>query len=272
MNSEISNDLRRKFGCNDMRNAWDEEADVVVLGCGGAGAVAAITASDAGAKVIVVEKGEFGGNTRLATMAFLCPTNNSLAREHIKALSFGRLSDDIIDAYVEWTSKNIEYIEQLGGEVETCFPGASFSLLPGSETMLRYRVSARAEGELGGESLWNLLSENLLRRNIPVHRHTTATKIIRSDDEVVGVATQKEEQRFNIRARKAVVLATGGFEYNEELKREFLPAYPIFAYGNGGNRGDGANGVQVPGVSSRIHHAHAGAWIHHSRPERQPIL
>ena len=37
---------------------WDEDADVVILGCGGAGAVAAITACDAGARVIVVEKGE----------------------------------------------------------------------------------------------------------------------------------------------------------------------------------------------------------------------
>ena len=196
----------------------------------------------------MVEKGEFGGNTRLATMAFLCPTNNSLAREHIKALSFGRLDDAIIDAYVEWTSKNVEYVEQLGGEVETCFPGASFSILPGSETMLRYRVGARAAGELGGESLWNLLSENLRQRRIPVHPHTTATKIIRLDDEVIGVATQKEEQRFNIRARKAVVLATGGFEYNEELKREFLPAYPIFAYGNAGNTGDGIRLAQELGA------------------------
>jgi succinate dehydrogenase/fumarate reductase flavoprotein subunit len=84
---------------------WDEEADVVILGCGGAGAVAAITACDAGAKVIVVEKGDGGGNTRLATMAFLCPTNNSAAREHIKALSFGMLGEDIIDVYVEWTSE-----------------------------------------------------------------------------------------------------------------------------------------------------------------------
>ena len=40
----------------DRNTGWDEEADVVILGCGGAGAVAAITASDAGAKVIVVEK------------------------------------------------------------------------------------------------------------------------------------------------------------------------------------------------------------------------
>lgn len=226
---------------------WDEEADVVVLGCGGAGAVAAITACDAGAKVVVVEKDECGGNTRLATMAFLCPTNNSSAREHIKALSFGTLGEDIIDLYVDWTSKNVDYIKQLGGEVEMCFPGASFPDLPGAEAMLRYRVKARAEGELGGESLWNLLSENLDRRNIPVHRHTIAKRILRSGDEVVGVSTQKDEQTFNIRARKGVVLATGGFEYNEELKREFLAGYPIFAYGNTGNTGDGIKLAQELG-------------------------
>ena len=119
---------------------WDEETDVVVLGCGGAGAVAAISACDAGARVIVVEKGEPGGNTRLATMAFVCPTNNSSAREHIKTLSFGTLDEEMIDIYVEWTSKNVDYIKQLGGEVERCYPGASFPTLPGSETMLRYRV------------------------------------------------------------------------------------------------------------------------------------
>jgi FAD binding domain-containing protein len=227
---------------------WDEEADVVVLGCGGAGAVAAITACDAGAKVIVVEKGEPGGNTRLATMAFVCPTNNSSAREHIKALSFGTLDEEIVDVYVEWTSKNVDYIKQLAGEVETCYPGASFPALPGSETMLRYRVKAKVDGELGGESLWNLLSENLERRKIPVHRRTSAEGIIRSGDEVVGVATRKNDRSFNIRARKGIVLATGGFEYNEELKREFLAGYPIFAYGNAGNTGDGIKLAQELGA------------------------
>jgi succinate dehydrogenase/fumarate reductase flavoprotein subunit len=121
-------------------------------------------------------------------------------------------------------------------------------MLPGSETMLRYRVKARLEGELGGESLWNLLSQNLERRKIPVHRHTPAKKIIRSGNEVVGVMTQKNNRPFNLRARKAVVLATGGFEYNEELKKEFLAGYPIFAYGNAGNTGDSIKLAQELGA------------------------
>ena len=43
---------------------WDRDADVVVVGYGAAGAATAITARDAGAKVLILEKapeGEEGG-------------------------------------------------------------------------------------------------------------------------------------------------------------------------------------------------------------------
>ena len=227
---------------------WDEETDVVVLGCGGAGAVAAITARDVGAQVVIVEKGEGGGNTRLATMAFVCPTDNAAARLHIKALSFGFVSEEIIDVYVHWAAQNIDYIKQLGGEVETCFPGASFPQVTGAESMLRFRVKGKHPDELGGTSLWNLLSDNLARRAIPIYRHTPARKILRSGDQVIGVLIEKEGRPYYLRARKGVVLATGGFEYNEELKREYLAGYPIFAYGNRDNTGDGVKIAQELGA------------------------
>ena len=227
---------------------WDEETDVVVLGCGGAGAVAAITARDAGAQVVIVEKGEGGGNTKLATNAFVCPTDNAAARAHIKALSFGLVSEEIIDAYVQWTAQNIDYIKQLGGEVESCFPGASFPQVTGAETMLRFRVKGKHPNELGGTSLWNLLSNNLARRTIPIYRHASTRKILRSGDQVIGVLIEKEGRPYYLRARKGVVLATGGFEYNEELKREYLAGYPTFAYGNPGNTGDGIKLAQELGA------------------------
>jgi monoamine oxidase len=48
----------------DLPAKWDREADVVILGYGGAGACAAITAKDAGADVVIFEKcAQGGGNT-----------------------------------------------------------------------------------------------------------------------------------------------------------------------------------------------------------------
>ena len=227
---------------------WDEETDVVVLGGGGAGAVAALTAWDAGAKVMIVEKGDGGGNTRLATNAYVCPPDNAAAREHIKAISFDMVPDEIIDVYVRWTARNNDYVKQLGGEVESSFPGASFPQVVGAETMLRFRVKGKTADELGGASLWNLLAENLARRNIPVLRRTTAKKILARGDHVVGAAVENDGRLLRLRARRGVVLATGGFEYNEELKREYLSGYPTFAYGNPGNTGDGIKMAQELGA------------------------
>jgi glutamate dehydrogenase/leucine dehydrogenase len=56
--------------------AWDQEADVVILGFGGAGACAAIEAHDAGASVLVLEKqpkATHYSNTRMSGGIFHCP-------------------------------------------------------------------------------------------------------------------------------------------------------------------------------------------------------
>lgn len=53
---------------------WDEETDVVVVGYGGAGAAAAIEATDNGAKVLILEKMPFGGgNTAISGAESLSP-------------------------------------------------------------------------------------------------------------------------------------------------------------------------------------------------------
>ncbi|MCI2242120.1 FAD-binding protein [Adlercreutzia faecimuris] len=54
--------------------AWDGEYDVIVIGFGAAGAVAACYAADAGAKVLLVDKapnGMEGGNTRFCGQIIL---------------------------------------------------------------------------------------------------------------------------------------------------------------------------------------------------------
>lgn len=116
-----------------MPGPWDEEADVVVVGYGGAGASAAIAAHDAGAKVLIIEKNEGGGSTKLATRTFLCPEHNQSAKKHILALSFGALEESIIDSFLEWTARNNDFVRELGGDVEVCPPGATFPSLPGAK-------------------------------------------------------------------------------------------------------------------------------------------
>jgi succinate dehydrogenase/fumarate reductase flavoprotein subunit len=221
-----------------MASHWDDEADVVIVGYGGAGASAAVAAHDAGAKVLIVEKNDGGGNTKLATRTFISPQNNAAAQQHIQALSSGTLDQQILDSCLHWMSQNNDFIRELGGEVEICPPGATFPSLPGAETMIRYRVKA-SESERGGESLWSLLARNVEARKIRIHRRTAVTKLLRAEDEIIGVEANQAGRRIRIGAKRAVILTTGGFEYNEEMKREYLAGYPIYAYGHRGNTGDG---------------------------------
>jgi len=53
-------------------------------------------------------------------------------------------------------------------------------------------------------------------------------KVIRNDKgEVIGVEVQNDDGEIRVKARKAVIFATGGFTHDEELRKNFLsvPAY-----------------------------------------------
>src|SRR5262245_65463537 len=68
---------------------WDRQADMVVVGFGAAGAATAITAYEAGARVILLEKapyGHEGGNTRVAGQRYLNTSSVEKAITYLHAL------------------------------------------------------------------------------------------------------------------------------------------------------------------------------------------
>lgn len=72
----------------DLPAKWDREADVVILGYGGAGASAAITAKDAGADVVIFEKtAQGGGNTAVSSGGMMIPNNRERAITYLAKTS-----------------------------------------------------------------------------------------------------------------------------------------------------------------------------------------
>ena len=67
---------------SDMPKKWDKEADVVVVGYGGAGASSAIAALDAGAEVIVLEKREVPGGSTAISGGIHYAGGTSVQKEH----------------------------------------------------------------------------------------------------------------------------------------------------------------------------------------------
>src|SRR6266852_5378350 len=98
----------------DPRAAWHEEADVVVVGYGYAGAVAAIEAHDAGADVLLIEKMPdpggisitSGGNVRIVEDA-------EEGLRHLQATNAGTTPDSVLRALAAGMQDIPDYFEKL---------------------------------------------------------------------------------------------------------------------------------------------------------------
>ena len=74
-----------------------------------------------------------------------------------------------------------------------------------------------------GQALIGALFKAVLDREIPVEFEKRARKLVKAGDRVIGVIAEDADGRdFRVRARRGVVIATGGFEWNETLVRAFL--------------------------------------------------
>ena len=102
------------------------ETDVVIVGYGGAGAATAITAHDAGAKVVIVESSSHGGGNTLISMGgFLCPNNPQDAFYHISRLynfSHTVKDDELIRVFSQESVQNVDWVKNLrqGTEAQLC--------------------------------------------------------------------------------------------------------------------------------------------------------
>ncbi|RJX68901.1 FAD-dependent oxidoreductase [Vibrio sinensis] len=97
--------------------------------------------------------------------------------------------------------------------------------------MLRYKFDfrQRRQGKRDrwaglGSSLIAALRKGMLDRNIPLLLNTELTDLVVENNRVVGVQTKQQGEPLVLKANKAVVLASGGFEQNQELREKYLGA------------------------------------------------
>lgn len=80
------------------------------------------------------------------------------------------------------------------------------------------------EGLVGmGMAMIGYLLKACLDRGIEPLLETPARDLIADEGKVIGLVAQRDGKDFFIRSRKGVILASGGFEWNDELKAQFLP-------------------------------------------------
>ncbi len=264
-------------------DSWTLEADVVVLGSGGAAMTAAIAAHDFGAKeVVILEKsGMVGGTTAMSGGMLWIPGNHHQLEAgigesdedvvaYLDSLAPGALDPETLGAFMEKGPELIRYLAEKTPvrfhayddfpDYQPYMPGAkpdggrsldndafSFERLGKwaarvNPTKMAYPMRGSlmeavrglldeetlAERERGdyrglGQALVGALFLAVLDREIPVEFEKRAKALVKDGNRIIGVIAEDANGRdFRVRARRGVVIATGGFEWNEELVRTFI--------------------------------------------------
>lgn len=251
---------------------WDLETDILVAGCGYAGAAAAIFAHDTGAQVLLLEKMPNPGGLSILAGGFavICEDSKD-AFTYLKHTSGGRTGDDVLWAFANgmmWLPDFYRDLVKVNGAeiIERRRRGATYPL-PGWETfgeiyitkIPNYTGFPWVTGLRGGARLFKLLYDNLNARKIHVRCGTPVTRLLTNGDgEVIGAEAHQNRSRLLIKAKRGVILAVGGFEFDEEMKNQFVQAKPVYGLYRG-NTGDGIRIAQQVGARLwHMWHIHAG--------------
>lgn len=225
---------------------WDQEADVVVIGTGFAGLAAAHEASAAGSSVIVVEKApeeDAGGNSRVCAQAIWSPQKTQEAIAYFKEITtdyhLSNIDDGTIEAYVSGAAENagwlLDEFDIEAKEYNACeYPAAQTAEAVGEANTI-----IPGEG-LGYSRVWTPIYEVVTSdQNVTFLFETAFTDLIFNDGgEAIGIMVSQNGGELSIKAKKGVVMALGGFEFDETLKANYN-RYPAMAWGTPYNTGDG---------------------------------
>ncbi|MBK0347163.1 flavocytochrome c [Aerococcaceae bacterium zg-ZJ1578] len=270
----------------------DQETEVLVIGGGGAGLAAAISAHQNGAKVIVIEKmPRLGGNTIISGSAYNAADSSrqqlmemtDLEKETIEGLINEEQEDEIVKEWQqtlkeEWESYkasgetylfdsptlhklqtynggskkgNPKLIDRLA---ENAYPAIQWLEENGMEfkdyifTVLGglWSRAHKPELPLGTgyiQTYTHYIEEH--SEDISVYTDTKANKLIVKDGRVVGVEAENNGKTVTFTATKGVILATGGFGANVEMRDQYNTIWPsltnIKTTNHTGATGDGIN-------------------------------
>lgn len=247
-----------------------ETADVIVVGAGGAGLSAAVTAAQNGKSVVVLEKMPIiGGNTLRCASAY-----NTADPERQAALEMSDVLKQSVEKAISEEPANDEhkqlmadvkakYDEYLASGATTLFDCPEWHALQtynggdkvGNVTLIRKYAEntldtlnwmiglgmpvtdkvSQGAGALwqrthqvdapAGTGLISPLYEAAMKNGVTIMTSMKADSLIVEDGKVTGVAaTDAFGSVYEYRAASGVILATGGYSNNKELRQQSNPA------------------------------------------------
>lgn len=269
---------------------WTRETDVLIAGSGAAGASAAIEARRAGAEVLLIESLPlFGGSSAMSAGVVYAGGGTALQRalgvqdtveDMFKFISGAggkhpplekiRLFCEQSSAHFDWlVAQGVPYREQFATGMSVPMAGESL-YFSGCELAWPARDLARpaprghvpeASGMTGGRVLMEALLTRVRALGAQLQAGVTGERLVVADDgRVLGMEVSVAGERSTIRARRGIVLASGGFIHNREMVRNYAPE--LFdcsvPWANVGDQGMGINmGIGAGAAAIRMNQGFA---------------
>lgn len=235
---------------------WDRSADHVVVGFGGSGATYAATAAGLGEDVLVLEKADQGGGNSVCVAGSLLtyPVDDEKALRYLDWMCAGQTEREVLEGFVEGMKAIPDFQSQLGFEMkEDPQPFRADGFFP------EYPGAPDAEGLLGlsaikapgGAALWESIARLAVSRGATIEHQMRVVELVQDPvtKEVLGViAKDRNGEHLSIEARKATILASGGFEFNERMRKQYLSHAPVLFLGSPQLTGDGIELAQEAGA------------------------
>ena len=197
-------------------------ANLVIIGGGGSGLAAALTAAEHGLdKITVVEKRQaLGGTSALAGGIFACESpvqerdkviadKDNLFRKAMDWAHYDRVDPSLLRAFINQSGDTVRWLEAMGLE---------FKLIrhyPDQYPPVQHNPVG------GGARLTEVLAEKSRAAGVDLRLHCAAEKIVRNEiGRITGVVVQEDEEKV-VYDTPLVIIATGGFPGNRELLKKY---------------------------------------------------
>lgn len=217
---------------------WDRETDVVVVGYGAAGATAAIAASDAGDRVLIVEKApEAGGSSAVCSGGMRFAVDARQTARYLKGIGLGSLDDAVAAAFAEAWVEMVPWLKGHGAKLGAVVRETPrYGNLGGPDQLDIIHLESTEGYQRGcGRDLFAFLAGVVRGRNIEVLLATPAKRLIQdpATGEILGLTAESGGKEIRIRASKAVIMTLGGFAGNPEMLATYVEEAPVPMYPSG---------------------------------------
>lgn len=278
----------------DRAARWDREVDIVVVGSG-TGLCAALVAAESGLRVLVLEKSDIvGGNTVVSGGVLWVPGNRIMkeagftdsredALTYLRHVAQDQAADELLESFVDHGPDMLDFV-QAHSEIRWSlyysgdaakYPTDYHPTWQGSHPGRSVCSAPRQPGQIansGGSTLIGALLDAAQRKGVQVLTEAPALRLVAREgaagQEVVGVEALHEGKTLRVRARRGVLVASGGFERNWEMKRHFLRGPSPYTLGSETNTGDGIRMGMAIGADLRNMNEVWGISVYKAEAER----